>query len=140
MYRIISFAVFTLLFYGCSDAQTKKETRTQTNPTVVEQSEVINKVVDAETFKKLLSEKKNAQLIDVRTREEVSRGYIEGATNINYMAPGFKEKLSKLDKNAPVFVYCAVGGRSGRAARMMKDMGFKEVYDLRGGYNGWPYK
>ncbi|MGV6861726.1 MAG: rhodanese-like domain-containing protein, partial [Putridiphycobacter sp.] len=65
---------------------------------------------------------------------------IEGSTNIDFNSPNFKEEIAKLDKAEPVYVFCASGGRSGNAMRMMKDMGFAEVYNLNGGYMGWPYK
>jgi rhodanese-related sulfurtransferase len=34
-------------------------------------------------------------------------------------------------------VYCAAGGRSENAAELLKEWGFKEIYDLEGGYNAW---
>jgi rhodanese-related sulfurtransferase len=77
---------------------------------------------------------KDAQLLDVRTPEEVAEGALEGAQNINFYDADFKDKLSKLDKNKPVFVYCRSGGRSGKCAQMCKDMGFKEIYDMKGGW------
>jgi rhodanese-related sulfurtransferase len=77
---------------------------------------------------------KDAQLLDVRTPEEVAEGTLEGAQNINFYDADFKDKLSKLDKNKPVFVYCRSGGRSGKCAQMCKDMGFKEIYDMKGGW------
>lgn len=79
----------------------------------------------------------NAQLIDVRTPGEYSSGHLEGSTNINIGDRDFMDKMNKLDKNKPVFVYCAVGGRSGRAAGMLEEAGFTTVYDLRGGITNW---
>ena len=77
---------------------------------------------------------KDAQLLDVRTPEEVAEGALEGAQNINFYDADFKDKLSNLDINKPVFVYCRSGGRSGKCAQMCKDMGFKEIYDMKGGW------
>jgi rhodanese-related sulfurtransferase len=42
-----------------------------------------------------------------------------------------------MDKNIPVFVYCRSGGRSGKAAKKMKEKGFKSVYNLEGGIIAW---
>jgi rhodanese-related sulfurtransferase len=98
---------------------------------------VINKVVSAAEFKELLSAE-GAQVIDVRTPGEVAQGAIEGATNFDfYEQEEFKDKLADLDKEKPVLVYCKSGGRSGKTASMLKEMGFKEVYDLEGGYSNW---
>jgi rhodanese-related sulfurtransferase len=81
--------------------------------------------------------KSGAQLIDVRTPREFSNGNISGSKNIDYNGDSFEKQMKKLDKNKPVLVYCAAGGRSENAAELLKEWGFKEVYDLEGGYNGW---
>jgi rhodanese-related sulfurtransferase len=98
--------------------------------------ETINKVVAVDEFKKLL-EKEDIQVIDVRTPEEYSIGKIGDATNINIYDDNFKAKLKGLDPNKTTLVYCAKGGRSAKAAKMMADLKFKEVYDLKGGYGAW---
>jgi rhodanese-related sulfurtransferase len=95
--------------------------------------------VDAEKFKSLIDQG-NGLLLDVRTPGEVANGTIEGSTNLNFNSPTFKSEVEKLDKDKPVYVFCASGGRSGNAMNMMKDLGFKEVYNLNGGYMRWPYK
>ncbi|MBS1488433.1 MAG: rhodanese-like domain-containing protein [Bacteroidetes bacterium] len=53
---------------------------------------------------------------------------------IDFYRDDFKEKVAKLDKSKPVFVYCLAGGRSKSAAKIMADLGFAAVYDLSGGY------
>ena len=88
-------------------------------------------------FKQRLSEEKTPQLVDVRTKEEYDQGSIEGAINYDYLDGTFEKNLEKLDKTRPVFVYCAVGGRSGKAAKLLKQKGFTAVIDLKGGYNAW---
>ena len=85
-------------------------------------------------FKSMMKDK-NAQILDVRTAKEVAEGKIEGSLNIDYFSPTFLEKASKLDKNKPVLVYCAAGGRSLSAAKDLKKAGFKKVYDLQGGFD-----
>lgn len=119
------------LFNSCSEAQVKNDSGTSQDGT-------INKVLSAQEFKDKLGDE-NIQLVDVRTPGEYSAGKIGEASNMDFYADDFKTKLETLDKSKPVMVYCASGGRSGKTAGMMKSMGFKEVYDLSGGYNGWPY-
>ncbi len=111
------------------------DSQTTTAQTAGKQEQAIAKNVDVAEFEKLIKSGKG-QLVDVRTPGEFNRGYIEGAKNIN-IADNFAENIQKLDKNKPVYVYCAVGGRSSQAMRMMHQMGFKEVYNLMGGYNAW---
>ena len=95
------------------------------------------KRVSQADFKKLMKDK-NAQIVDVRTANEVLQGKIQGSINIDYFKTNFKEiAVSKLDKSKPVLVYCAAGGRSASAAKDLKKAGFKKVYDLEGGYDNW---
>jgi len=89
-----------------------------------------------EEFKQKMTEK-GAQILDVRTAKEVAEGKINGSINIDYFSPKFMEQISKLDKSKPVLIYCAAGGRSLSATKDLKKAGFKKVYDLRTGYDGW---
>jgi rhodanese-related sulfurtransferase len=122
--KLLSILSIIFLFLSCSTSST----------TLTAQS--INKKVSKTEFAELIK-KKGAQLIDVRTAREFSNGYIEGAKNIDYNGDSFEKQMKKLDKNKPVLVYCAAGGRSENAAELLKEWGFSEVYDLEGGYNGW---
>jgi rhodanese-related sulfurtransferase len=122
--KLLSILSIIFLFLSCSTSST----------TLTAQS--INKKVSKTEFAELMK-KNGAQLIDVRTSREFSNGYIEGAKNIDYNGDSFEKQMKKLDKNKPVLVYCAAGGRSENAAELLKEWGFSEVYDLEGGYNGW---
>ena len=73
-------------------------------------------------------------LVDVRTPEEFSGGYIPGAININLQE--LQQKLSRIPKDQPVIVYCRSGNRSAFAANILKQAGYTEVYDL-GGIIDW---
>ncbi|MFY0654804.1 MAG: rhodanese-like domain-containing protein [Cyclobacteriaceae bacterium] len=94
-------------------------------------------LLDVGKFDKFRMENPKAIIIDVRTNGEVAKGVIKGATQIDYRSNDFKKKLNQLDKDKVYMVYCAVGGRSGRAASMMNQLGFKNVYDLKGGITAW---
>jgi rhodanese-related sulfurtransferase len=126
----LSIALFGLI--SCTGAQTTQKKTT----TKKQQTAVINKVVGQEEFEKMIK-KPGAQLIDVRTKDEYNAGHIGDAKNIDFYQGDFKNNMSKLDKSKPVLVYCAAGGRSGQTATMLKEMGFREVYDLSGGYGKW---
>lgn len=88
-------------------------------------------------FETKLKTSGTAQLLDVRTPEEYTEGHLKNSRNINYKSADFKEKVSKLDKSKPVFVYCLSGGRSASAANVLHENGFTEVYDMKGGYIKW---
>jgi len=56
---------------------------------------------------------------------------------IDYMQSGFMDKMSKLDKNKDLYIYCRSGNRSGKATRKLESMGFPKIYDLKGGILNW---
>lgn len=94
------------------------------------------KSISTQNLKQLLA-KKNIQLLDVRTPNEVNQGSIKTAIFINYFDEDFKEQsLEKLNKTKPVYLYCRTGNRSGKAAKILKENGF-EVYNVLGGYTKW---
>ena len=81
---------------------------------------------------------KNVQLIDVRTSEEYEAGHIDDAVNYNIIdSDTFLAQIENLDKEQPVYLYCKMGGRSNRAAELLKKKGFKKIFDYSGGYNDW---
>ncbi|MEL6864307.1 MAG: rhodanese-like domain-containing protein [Bacteroidota bacterium] len=92
--------------------------------------------LDPAQFAAKLEETKG-QLVDVRTRKEYVAGHIEGSVNMDFHGSKFEEQLLQLDKEKPVFVYCKSGGRSGKTGNRLKSLGFKEIYDLDGGYKSW---
>ena len=80
----------------------------------------------------------NVQLIDVRTAEEYEADHIGNAMNFNIIdRKNFIDQIKDLDKSKPVYVYCKIGGRSNRAAKLLKEKGFLEIFDYSGGYNDW---
>ena len=93
--------------------------------------------ITANYFEQKVKATTNAQLIDVRTPEEYAGGHLAKANNINYNSTNFEKQIQGLDKSKPVFVYCLSGGRSAKAATKMTELGFKEVYDMQGGYLAW---
>lgn len=62
-----------------------------------------------------------ALLLDVRTKEEFKAGHVPGAINI----PLDTLENAKLDKKAPLFVYCLSGARSGQACAYLKSQGYQ---------------
>lgn len=88
-------------------------------------------------FQEKLAATENATILDVRTTEEFAGGHLENARNIDWTADGFDAKIANLDKSNPYFVYCLSGGRSAAAAEHMRELGFKEVYEMDGGMMKW---
>ncbi|UJH68763.1 rhodanese-like domain-containing protein [Allomuricauda sp. SCSIO 65647] len=101
------------------------------------QDESAISVIDKATMKsKVIG--KDVQLVDVRTPEEYQVGHIDDAVNFDIKDPlHFEEQLTGLNKDEPVYLYCKMGGRSARAAKMLKEKGFEKIYDYAGGYTDW---
>jgi glyoxylase-like metal-dependent hydrolase (beta-lactamase superfamily II)/rhodanese-related sulfurtransferase len=74
-------------------------------------------------------------LVDVRAKREYMTGHIEGSINIP--APDLRERYKALDVKPPIVVMCNTGHRSSLGASILKQKGFKEVYNLAGGMTGY---
>jgi rhodanese-related sulfurtransferase len=121
--------VILFLSFACTKNAEKKNGDTGENKT---------EVLEAQEFKSKLYSAPDAVLVDVRTPEELtSDGMIEGAININFKDPQFKEKINALDKDKTYFVYCLSGIRSADAIEQMKGAGFKNIYTLKDGLRDW---
>ncbi|QAR34315.1 pyridine nucleotide-disulfide oxidoreductase [Geovibrio thiophilus] len=70
------------------------------------------------------------QILDVRTVKEHDDVCVEESVNIPVNA--LRENMDSLDKNTPVYVYCAVGFRGYLAVKMLRNSGF-EAYNVSGG-------
>ncbi|MEZ4791931.1 MAG: rhodanese-like domain-containing protein [Gelidibacter sp.] len=80
----------------------------------------------------------NAIVLDVRTQEEVEDGKIPNALHLDiYKGQGFIDEVEKLDKTKNYYVYCKAGGRSAQACAVMNQLGFKNTYNLIGGFSQW---
>ena len=91
---------------------------------------------DAKEAAKLVA-KKEVVVLDVRTPGEYSAGHIAGATNLDFQASDFSERLTKLDREKTYLVHCASGGRSTKALPQFSKLGFKRVVHLDGGIKAW---
>ncbi len=123
MKKIVS--VFTmccyLAFAGCVSGQ---ETRDSS-------------LLDPLAFSEKAESIPGAVMLDVRTPEEYRKGHVANALNFNWNDPSFGKKVAKMDKESPVFVYCLSGGRSAEAAKSLREQGFAQVYEMKGGIMKW---
>ena len=106
-------------------------------------SEALNeiKTISADEAFTMITEEK-CNLIDIRdVRELEKEGRIENSNHIprgmlefwlDPESPYFKE--GKLDMNKEMVLFCAGGLRSALAAKTLKDMGFKKVSHVDGGF------
>ena len=71
-------------------------------------------------------------ILDVREEIERDLGHIEGSIHIPL--DELRERAGELDKNKHIIVYCAVGLRGYVGERILRQLGFKKVYNFSGGY------
>lgn len=126
MKKVIAFCLLFLSIVSVSTSQTAN-TAVVTNLSV-------------ERFNALINSDKSGVIIDLRTPDEVAKGYIKGATFLDWLSKDNEAMVAKLDKNKTYYIYCAAGGRSGDCAAYMEKKGFKRVYNLEKGFSDWKKK
>jgi rhodanese-related sulfurtransferase len=75
-------------------------------------------------------------LIDVSEPEEFAKGHAVGARNIPFgQIEGHKSLPS--NKALPLVLVCPTGARAGRAAGMLRKLGYEKAQVLAGGLKAW---
>ena len=85
----------------------------------------------------------NAVVVDVRDAPEVEKsGKIAGAVHVSRGMLEFRADAEtpyhdkNFTKDRTVILYCASGGRSALGGKVLKDMGYDQVYNL-GAFKDW---
>lgn len=74
----------------------------------------------------------NACLIDVRSESEFRSGHLKGALLIPHTEIGEKIQNTVPDRETPLYLYCRSGRRVGISIEVLKELGYKALYDLGG--------
>ena len=95
------------------------------------------KSIDTEQARTYLDGKQvdDVTILDVRQPKEYESGHIPGATLAPL--PEITDHMDRIDRNKPLLVYCASGGRSRVAAQLLSGQGFKDVINMAGGFHAW---
>ena len=78
-----------------------------------------------------------ALVLDVREDAEFASGHLPKARHIPLAQLGTRIGEIAKYKEKPVVVTCRSGARSGSACRALKNAGFTQVYNLKGGVPAW---
>jgi len=94
-----------------------------------------NEAITPETLARRAGEPDPPLLVDVRTLEEFEIAHLPNAQWI----PGeeLADRAAEIASASEVVVYCKSGGRSSRAARLLRELGFTRVRNLTGGIDAW---
>ena len=79
----------------------------------------------------------NALLVDVRETKEFEAGRLPKAVHIPLSQLASRGEELQRYAGRPVVAYCMSGSQSGSAAKVLTRIGFKDIYQLRGGYRAW---
>lgn len=131
MKNIIWMGLLALFSTACSGLQTAADTTHKTEKVKYEKI----RIVRAAKFSQFIQN--SHQLVDVRTAEEFEEGHIGQALNLDIWSDEFDQGTENLDKEEAVFLYCGTGKRSHEAALRLKELGFKYIYELKGGFEAW---
>jgi rhodanese-related sulfurtransferase len=91
--------------------------------------------VDVGEARDLIGEKGDLVILDVRTASEYDSGHLEGAINIPVEA--LSGRLSELNQNDELLVYCRSGNRSTTAVGILRENGYVRIYHMDGGIVAW---
>ena len=113
----------------------------KTAQTLVSEAMQEIKTISTDDAYKLLEEN-NCNLIDIRDKIELDKtGTVENSINISrgllefQLDPnGALIQNGIIDLNKETVLFCAAGGRSALAAKTLKEMGFKKVSHIEGGF------
>jgi rhodanese-related sulfurtransferase len=112
---------------------------------VAEAKAIIREIAVAD-FKNYYFGAEDVYLIDVRAETEFEGGNIDGAVLIPRGVLEFRIDHENFwsgqgtvppQKDSEIILYCRSGNRSALAAKTLIQLGYKNVYALKGGWNSW---
>jgi rhodanese-related sulfurtransferase len=89
-----------------------------------------------EHLEKVLQNKIDGQVIDVREPAEFNSEHIEGTTSLPLSILN-EDRIKPLKKDVPVYLLCRSGGRACSAADKLEKFGFKDIHVIDGGMQAW---
>ncbi|MDF2843487.1 MAG: NAD(FAD)-dependent dehydrogenase [Herbinix sp.] len=89
-------------------------------------------LITAEQLKELELSGKNYKLIDARVIAQYEKAHAKEAVNIPHA--NLRDSIDELDPSVPAITYCNKGVTGNAAQNILINNGFKEVYNLSGGY------
>lgn len=122
-----------LVAISCGNPETNSED--STSPT--EQQKPVFKNVSVLDLNNAIESQEEVIVLDVRTADEVSQGYVNSAINVDVNGGQFSQGVQGMEMSKTVYVYCRSGQRSQKASQQLLDLGFTDVRNVQGGYMAW---
>ena len=128
---IVLFLILSTLFIlGCTTLNEEISSKGQ-------ESVKVSKITSEEAKEEMNNS--NVIILDVRTEDEYNSGHIENSVLIPVDDLENKAEELLVNKEQKILVYCRSGNRSKKAADLLVEMGYTNVYDF-GGIKDWPYE
>ncbi len=96
------------------------------------------RAISGEELQKVLQERRDIVLLDVRTPQEHDECRLRGATLIPLGA--LRGRLAEVPRDKAVIIYCDIGLRAYEASLMLREAGIEDVRVLEGGMEMWPFE
>ncbi len=94
---------------------------------------IINRDFKQVTFDKTKELLDDGQVvIDTREPDEYEQGHVEGTVNIPMSQ--FRDRLSEVPKDKPVYLHCRSGQRSYNTCLYLQSLGYENVYNIAGSF------
>jgi len=93
--------------------------------------------VSAQQAAKIIAEKPDLGILDIRTEMEFEAGRIRNAQLIDFYEADFAERIADLPREKEYLVYCRSGVRSANALPLFQKLGFQKIYHLTYGILDW---
>jgi len=108
-------------------------------PRTETQTQIAKNIAPKEAYTLIQNNRGNPNfvILDVRTPAEFAEEHIEYAINLDYYSETFRDDLDKLNKTKTYLIYCRTGSRGESSLAIMKELGFREVYNISGGITEW---
>ena len=90
--------------------------------------------ITVQDLKKMIDNKEDFQLIDVRETFEYEMSNLNG---LNIPLAGLLLEADKISKDKPVIMQCRSGARSAAAVNQLEQLGYTNLYNLKGGILAW---
>ena len=144
--------VFLFGITSCETSAVEKSTSASNGKTFENCTELVDFTkqfiteVSTNELQTLMNGDEEYYLLDVRTGKENAKSYIPGAVSIPRGVLEFRianedvwddEGLYMPEKNSRIVIYCKKGGRGTLASKALKDLGYTNVVNLKGGFLQW---
>jgi adenylyltransferase/sulfurtransferase len=112
--------------------------RGEETPKPEERSNAMLSDVTVEELKQRLDRGENVFILDVRNPPEIAICRIEGSTVVPL--PDLPQRFRELDIEREIVVHCKSGMRSAKAVAFLREQGYTNVRNLKGGILEWAAK